>query len=92
MGDTQSDDQRNEQTAEAIEKMSFEETLNPLEDIVRRLETGKVKLDEAIDFYERGMLLRRHCEKKLSDARSKIDQITASLNGEAVGFTPAAME
>lgn len=51
------------QIAETIEKMSFEEALNALEEIVRQLETGKVKLDEAIDFYERGMLLRRHCEK-----------------------------
>ena len=80
------------QIAETIEKMSFEEALNALEEIVRQLEAGKVRLDAAIDFYERGMLLRRHCEKKLSAARSKIDQITASLNGEAVGFTPAAME
>ena len=80
------------QIAETIEKMSFEEALNALEEIVRQLETGKVKLDEAIDFYERGMLLRRHCEKKLLVARSKIDQITASLNGEAVGYTPVAKE
>lgn len=80
------------QISETIEKMSFEEALNALEEIVRQLETGKVKLDEAIDFYERGMLLRRHCENKLSAARSKIDQITASLNGEAVGFTPVSME
>ncbi len=80
------------QTAQTIEQMSFEEALNALEEIVRQLENGKVKLDEAVDFYERGMLLRRHCEKKLSAARSKIDQITASLNGEAVGYTPVTME
>ena len=76
----------------AIEKMSFEEVLSALEDIVRQLETGKTGLDEAIVFYERGMLLRRHCEAKLSAARSKIDQVTASLNGEAVGLTPVSME
>ena len=39
------------QTAETIEKMSFEEALNALEEIVRQLEAGKVRLDEAIDFY-----------------------------------------
>lgn len=75
-----------------IEKMTFEEALTALEEIVRQLEAGKVKLDEAIDFYERGTLLRRHCEKKLSDARSKIEKITASLNGEAVGLTPVDTE
>jgi len=81
-----------EQIAQTIEKMSYEEALSALEEIVRQMETGKVKLDEAIDFYERGMLLRRHCEKKLSAARSKIDQITTSLNAQVVGFTPAVME
>ncbi len=81
-----------EQTAQEIEKMSYEEALTALEEIVRQMEAGKVKLDEAIDFYERGMLLRRHCETKLSAARLKIDQITASLNGQAVGFVPVAME
>ncbi len=81
-----------EKIAEAIEKMSFEEALTALDDIVRRLETGKVKLDEAIEIYEKGQLLRKHCERKLSAARSKIDQITASLNGEAVGLTPVSME
>ena len=80
------------QIAQTIEKMSYEEALTALEEIVRQMEAGKVKLDEAIDFYERGMLLRRHCENKLSVARSKIDQITASLNAQAVGFTPVVME
>lgn len=81
-----------EQIAQSIEKMSYEEALTALEEIVRQMEAGKVKLDEAIDFYERGMLLRRHCEQKLSAARLKIDQITTSLNAGAVGFTPADME
>ena len=78
--------------AETVEKMSYEEALSALEEIVRQMESGKVKLDEAIDFYEQGMLLRRHCEQKLSAARSKIDQITASADGQAVGFTQTVME
>ena len=81
-----------EQNAQAIEKMSYEEALTALEEIVRQMEAGKVKLDDAIDFYERGMLLRRHCEQKLSAARSKIDQITASADGQAAGFTSTGME
>lgn len=75
-----------------IEKMTFEEALSALEKIVRELEAGKVKLDEAIDFYEQGTLLRLHCEKKLSLARLKIDKITASLEGEAIGHTAVSME
>lgn len=81
-----------ENDVRAIEKMSYEEALTALEEIVRQMEAGKVKLDDAIDFYERGMLLRRHCEQKLSAARSKIDQITASADGQVAGFTSTAME
>lgn len=77
---------------EQIEQMSFEEALTALEEIVRQMEAGKVKLDDAIAYYERGTLLRRHCEKKLASARLKIDQITASLNGEATGITSMSME
>ncbi len=42
--------------------MSFEDALAELEQIVRRLEAGQVKLDEAIHAYERGAQLKRHCE------------------------------
>lgn len=75
-----------------IRQMSFEEALNALEDIVRQLEAGKVKLDDAVEFYARGTMLRRHCEEKLASARSRIDQIASSPDGEAVGATPLAME
>lgn len=76
----------------AVEQMSFEEALAALEEIVRRMETGKVKLDDAIACYEQGTMLRKHCEKKLADARLKIDKITTSLNGEATGISPLPME
>ena len=81
-----------QETAAAIEKMSFEEALSELETIVRQLEAGKVKLDEEVDFYAKGTLLRRHCEEKLAAARSRIDKITASPEGEAVGLTSVTME
>ena len=58
-----------------IVAMSFEEALAELEQIVRRLEGGQVKLDEAILSYERGALLKRHCEKKLNEAQQRVDRI-----------------
>ena len=58
-----------------IAAMSFEEALAELEQIVRRLEGGQVKLDEAILSYERGALLKRHCEKKLNEAQQRVDRI-----------------
>ena len=49
-----------------IAAMNFEDALAELEQIVRRLEGGQVKLDEAILSYERGAQLKRHCERKLN--------------------------
>ena len=49
-----------------IAKLSFEDALAELEQIVRRLEGGAGKLDEAIQSYERGALLKRHCTWKRS--------------------------
>lgn len=81
-----------QEMASEIEKMSFEEALSALENIVRQLEAGKVRLDDAVGFYAKGTMLRRHCEEKLAAARSRIDQIAASPAGEAVGLTSVSME
>ena len=43
-----------------IAAMSFEDALAELEQIVRRLEGGQVRLDDAIECYERGAQLKRH--------------------------------
>jgi exodeoxyribonuclease VII small subunit len=63
--------------------MSFEDALGELEDIVRRLEGGAVKLDEAIDAYERGAALRKHCEAKLQAAQMRVEKITLGPDGAA---------
>ena len=64
-----------------IVKLSFEEALEQLEEIVRQLEGGQGKLDEAIGRYERGAALKRHCEAKLKDAQAKIDKIVQAADG-----------
>lgn len=64
-----------------IAAMSFEDALGELEQIVRKLETGTVKLDEAIAAYERGALLKRHCEAKLREAQSRVEKIVVSAEG-----------
>ena len=66
-----------------ITKMSFEDALSELEDIVRTLEGGKGKLEEAITAYERGAQLKSHCEKKLKEAQAKVEKISLSAGGEA---------
>ena len=64
-----------------IAAMSFEEALAELEQIVKRLEEGKGKLDEAIASYERGAHLKRHCETKLGEAQARVDKIVRGVDG-----------
>ena len=74
-----------------IAAMSFEDALAELEGIVRRLEGGQVKLDEAIQSYERGAQLKRHCEQKLNEAQQRVDRIVIGTDG-AVTVEPAKLD
>lgn len=65
-----------------IKKLSFEEALDELEEIVRALEGGDGDLDESIAAYGRGALLKRHCEQKLTDARARVEKIVLGADGE----------
>ena len=55
--------------------LGFEEALAELEEIVGRLEGGQGALDDAIRAYERGSELKRHCQRKLDEARMKVEKI-----------------
>ena len=74
-----------------IAALSFEDALRELEDIVDRLESGNVNLDESIDIYTRGTQLKRHCEARLGDARARIDRIIPDGSG-GVGTEPLDVE
>jgi exodeoxyribonuclease VII small subunit len=74
-----------------IAAMSFEDALAELEQIVRRLEGGQVKLDEAILSYERGAQLKQHCERKLNEAQQRVDRIVIGSDG-AVTAEPAKLD
>ena len=71
-----------------LSQMSFEEALRALEDVVRRLETGEVPLEESIDLYERGEQLRKHCQARLDAAQARIEKIVAGPDGKAAGNEP----
>ncbi|MFT5539529.1 MAG: exodeoxyribonuclease VII small subunit [Alphaproteobacteria bacterium] len=71
-----------------IAGMSFEDALGELETIVRELEDGRIKLDQAITAYERGAQLKAHCEKKLAEAKAKVDKISLGSSGPE-GVEPA---
>ena len=71
-----------------LSQMSFEEALRALEDVVRRLETGEVPLEESIDLYERGEQLRKHCQARLDAAQARIEKIVQGPDGRAAGAVP----
>lgn len=71
-----------EENAE-IAAMSFEDALAELEAIVRGLEEGKGNLEDSIGAYERGAALKRHCERKLNEAKAKVEKISIGPDGVA---------
>ncbi len=66
-----------------IEEMTFEESLQELEEINDKLERNRVSLEETIQLYERGMELIDYCSKKLEEAEGEIKKIMEK-NGEEI--------
>lgn len=71
-----------------IAELTFEDALRALEDVVRRLESGEVPLDDSINLYEQGEKLRQHCQARLDAAQAKIEKIVQAPDGRAVGTAP----
>ncbi len=67
-----------------LEKMTFEDAMNELESIVNALDKGDISLDKAIAAYDRGSKLKDHCEKKLNEAKMKVETIQMSENQELI--------
>jgi len=78
--------------APALAALPFEKALAELEDIVRRLERGDVPLEDSIAIYERGEVLKKHCEALLKKAEARIEKITIGPDGQAVGTAPLDVE
>jgi exodeoxyribonuclease VII small subunit len=76
------------ETAPEITAMTFEEALRALEDVVRKLESGDVALEESITLYERGEQLRRHCQARLDAAQARIEKIVQGPDGRPTGTAP----
>ena len=64
-----------------IKKLSFEEALEKLENIVRELESGKIKLDDAVSAYEQAVALKKLCQEKLAAATLKVEKIEINKDG-----------
>ena len=66
-------------TQDEIKNLNFEEALQQLENIVRELEAGRIKLDDAVAAYEKATALKQLCENKLKAAQLKIEKIEVNL-------------
>lgn len=71
-----------------VKKLSFERAIEELETIVKRLEDGKVPLEESVAIYERGEALKRRCEELLRQAEARVEKITTDASGQATGVEP----
>ena len=62
-----------------VKDMAFETAFAELEEIVQRLESGDLTLEEAISLYERGQALAHHCQDRLDRAELRITQLEESV-------------
>jgi len=75
-----------------VGQLSFERAIEELESIVKRLEEGKVPLEESVAIYERGEVLKRHCEDLLRRAEARVQKITLDAAGNPTGTEPLDVE
>ena len=68
---------------DTIAGFSFEAALAELESIVEQLESGRISLYDAIDAYSRGMQLKAQCQKRLEEARMKVEKIRLPQAGSS---------
>ena len=57
------------------DKISFEDALRDLEEIVENLNDDELELEKAISAYEKGMELKKICEQRLKEAKLRIENI-----------------
>lgn len=76
------------ETKEDLSTLNFEDALKRLEDIVRKLESGDVPLDQSIELYSEGEKLRGLCQQRLEAAQAKIEKITLDRDGKPQATAP----
>ncbi len=67
--------------AEEVGKMSFEESIKALEELVRELENGGIDLDRSLEIYEKAVILRNRCQTILDESERRIQKIMETAGG-----------
>lgn len=80
----------NKPPVEPQRKGEFEKSLTRLEEVVKRLESTDLSLDEAMKLFEEGVKLSRDCQKQLEDAEGKVEILLKKADGKiaAQAFEP----
>ncbi|MEC8915116.1 MAG: exodeoxyribonuclease VII small subunit, partial [Candidatus Neomarinimicrobiota bacterium] len=65
-----------------VKKPSFEETLQRLETIVEKMESGEATLEKSLDWFEEGMELIKSCQDELEQAEQKVQELVEKSGGE----------
>ena len=67
---------------EPAKKPDFEKSLARLEEVVRRLESPQLSLDDAMKLFEEGVVLSRECQKQLEDAEGRVEILLRKADGK----------
>ena len=71
-------------TPEPVKKVDFEKSLTRLEEVVRKLESPQLSLDEAMKLFEEGVELSRECQKQLEEAEGRVEILLKKADGKMV--------
>ena len=69
---------------EGPKKGDFEKSLTRLEEVVKRLESADLSLDEAMRLFEEGVKLSRECQKQLEEAEGRVELLLKKADGKIV--------
>jgi len=73
-----------------MKEKQFEDAMKELEDIVKRLESGDLSLEESLKIFEEGIALSRYCFKKLEEAEKRVSILIK--DGEGIKREPFESE
>jgi len=69
---------------EAAKRPDFERSLARLEEVVRKLESPQLSLDDAMKLFEEGVELTRECQKQLEEAEGRVEILLKKADGKLV--------
>ena len=75
-------------TEDEVSKLSYEQALHELEEVVATLESGSAPLDKSIELYTLGSILKDHCQKKLNLAEEKISIVVEKSSNNSIEIKP----